>query len=49
MTLPRIYTQPIDHLENFEASGDDLTVTRHFMQVIEDNEKHYAETGEWPK
>lgn len=38
MTLPGIYSQPIDHLENFEASGDDLAVTRHFTQIIEDNE-----------
>ena len=26
MGLPQIYTQPVDQLENFEMSGDDLTV-----------------------
>lgn len=35
MTLPTIYTQSVDDLENFEASGDDLAVTRHFTQITE--------------
>ena len=26
MEVPSIYTQPVDQLENFEMSGDDLTV-----------------------
>ena len=26
MGLPQIYTQPVDQLENFEMSGDDLAV-----------------------
>lgn len=38
MTLPAIYTQPVAGLENFPMSGDDLTVTKHFLAIVEDNE-----------
>lgn len=38
MTLPHIYTQPACDLENFEMSGYDLAVTRHFLAIVEDKE-----------
>lgn len=38
MTLPAIYAQPTDGLENFPVSGDDLAVTRHFLTIAEHNE-----------
>lgn len=38
MTLPSIYSQPVAGLENFEASGDDLAMTKHFLAIVEDNE-----------
>ncbi|RCS98001.1 hypothetical protein [Brevibacterium aurantiacum] len=34
MKLPAIYEQPIDGLENFEMSGDDLAVTADCFRKI---------------
>lgn len=37
MPLPSIYTQPIADLENFEMSGDDLTVVTNCTNKIEND------------
>lgn len=39
MAIPQIYAQSVDGLENFEASGDDLAVTRHFTQITDQLEE----------
>lgn len=36
MNLPSIYTQPVEGLENFEMSGDDLAVISNSYHQIED-------------
>ncbi|MGM0700380.1 MAG: hypothetical protein ACQEVD_16160 [Actinomycetota bacterium] len=36
MSLPSIYTQPVEGLENFEMSGDDLAVISNSYQQIEE-------------
>jgi hypothetical protein len=35
--MPRIYTQPISDLENFEMSGDDLAVVTNCTNQIEND------------
>ena len=35
--MPRIYTQPISDLENFEMSGDDLAIVIHCTNQIEND------------
>lgn len=35
MNLPSMYTQPVDHLENFEFSGDDFRVIEHSLATAE--------------
>lgn len=35
--MPRIYTQPISDLENFEMSGDDLTVVTNCTKHTEND------------
>src|SRR5699024_5446866 len=37
MGLPKIYTQPVDQLENFEMSGDDLTVVTNCTKHTEND------------
>lgn len=37
MNMPRIYTQPISDLENFEMSGDDLAVVTNCTTQIEND------------
>ena len=37
MNMPRIYTQPISDLENFEMSGDDLAVVTNCTNQIEND------------